>query len=66
MPLTTEQRIALKRNVAAYGYCKTAELIRKLYNESVLNLRQARLIFRTLRREQFFEVGTISANLWRI
>lgn len=64
--MTTAQREALQNNVATFGYCKTAELIRKFYNEGLLNYHQTRAIFSTLRIRQLREVGTISANLWSI
>lgn len=64
--MTTEQRQALTNNVATYGYCKTAELIRQFYNEGLLTLKQTRAIFTTLRVRQLREAGTISANLWSI
>ena len=64
--MSQSQAQALNAHVAAFGFFKTSNVIRDLYNAGTITLSQARCALRYLRRLQINQLGTVSAFLWRV
>lgn len=64
--MSQSQAQALNNHVAAFGFFKTSNVIRDLYNAGTITLSQARAALRFLRRAQVNQLGVCSAFLWRV
>ena len=64
--MTYNQQRILESTVKQVGFFKTSQMVRSMYEDSIITFAQYRALFAKLRRMQVFQLGTVSDFLFHL
>lgn len=64
--MTYTQQQTIEALVNMYGFFKTSQMVRRMYEDGIITLKQYQAIFRKLRNMQFRQLSIISSFLFNL